>query len=159
LFDLPIGQPNFEESGVDICRYGFGFAVVGSTNQKSSGTASDLDILFKVLAEDGTELLSKSIEGFSDTDLGNSISSVRGGIAILGTVRTSGQDDYFLTKFDGFGNQVWNEPRVFGNRTKNDIGASVRQMSDGSLLILGTTEFGNVSTIMLMKADSEGNIE
>ena len=159
LFDLPIGTPNFEEAGMDICRYGYGFAVVGSTNQKTDGTAGDQDILFKVLAEDGTELLSKSIEGYSDTDIGNSICAVRGGIAILGTVGVNGQDEYLLTKFDAFGNQVWNTARVFGNQTKNDTGASVRQMSDGSLLILGTTVFGNVNTIMLMKADSEGNIE
>ena len=69
-----------------------------------------------------------------------------------------GEEDYYLIKVDAFGNEVWPAPRVFGSQNK-DTGASVRQMSDGSLLVLGTTIFGNVNTMMLMKADSEGNIE
>ncbi len=161
LFDLPIGTPNFQETGNDICRYGFGFAVVGNTNETLAG---DQDILFKVLADDGSELLSKSF-GFSDTDNGNSICSAKGGVVILGTSRSvpaesggRGDDDYYLMKFDAFGNEAWPSPRIFGSKNK-DAGASVRQLSDGSLLILGTTDFGGLKTMMLMKADADGNIE
>ncbi len=162
LNDDPIGKSDLEESGNDMCRYANGFAIVGSTNEKISGTTSstgDQDILFKILAEDGTELLSKPIPASSDTDTGNAIASVRGGLVILGTVKVGGQDDYYLAKYDAFGNPVWEEARIFGNTSKNDKGASVRQLSDGSLLVLGTTNFGGVETMMLMKADSEGNIE
>ena len=155
IFDLPIGSPVYQETGNDICRYGYGFAVIGSTNET---TAGDQDILFKILAEDGSVLLSKSIAASADTDLGNSISSVRGGIVILGTTKIDGKDDYYLMKYDAFGNNMWAEARIFGSKDK-DRGASVRQLSDGSLLILGTTEFGGVEAMMLMKADSEGNIE
>ena len=155
IFDLPIGSPVYQETGNDICRYGYGFAVIGSTNET---TAGDQDILFKILAEDGSVLLSKSIAASADTDIGNSISSVRGGIVILGTTKIEGKDDYYLMKYDAFGNNMWAEARVFGSKDK-DRGASVRQLSDGSLLILGTTEFGGVEAMMLMKADSEGNIE
>ena len=155
IFDLPIGSPVYQETGNDICRYGYGFAVIGSTNET---TAGDQDILFKILAEDGSVLLSKSIAASADTDIGNSISSVRGGIVILGTTKIDGKDDYYLMKYDAFGNTLWAEARIFGSKDK-DKGASVRQLSDGSLLILGTTEFGGVEAMMLMKADSEGNIE
>jgi hypothetical protein len=160
LFDLPIGTPNFQESGNDICRYGFGFAVVGTTDEEDVNQ----DILFKILAEDGSVLFS-SPYGFGDADAGNSVCTARGGLIILGTSNAvdplsggRGEEDYFLIKVDAFGNEVWPAPRVFGSKNK-DLGASVRQMSDGSLLVLGTTVFGGVKTIMLMKADSEGNIE
>lgn len=161
IFDLPIGKPDFQEEGIDICRYGFGFAVVGNTNESIAGGQ---DILFKILAEDGSELLSKSF-GFGDTDTGNSVTSTRGGIVILGTSLAvpldsggRGEEDYYLMKFDAFGKRVWPKPRVFGSKNR-DLGASVRQLTDGSLLVLGTTDFGGVKTMMLMKADSEGNIE
>ena len=160
ISDQFFGKAEFEEEANDICRYGYGFAIVGSTNESPTGTLGDQNIIFKIIAQDGiTELLSKSIAASSDTDTGNSISSVRGGLVILGTVKVAEQDDYFLTKYDAFGNQVWTTPRIFGNKSKNDRGASVRQLTDGSLLVLGTTDFGGVKTMMLMKADSEGNIE
>jgi len=159
VFDLPIGAPNFQEEGKDICRYGFGFAVVGTTNEIDG---VNQDILFKVLAEDGSVLFNKPF-GFSETDIGNSITTARGGLIILGSTIAPeeirrGEEDYYLIKVDAFGNEVWPAPRVFGSKNR-DTGASVRQMSDGSLLVLGTTVFGGVRTIMLMKADSEGNIE
>ena len=162
VFDLPIGSPLLEESGNDICRYGYGFAVVGTTNEND---LAKQDILFKILAEDGSVLYSKPYGFDEDTDVGNSITTARGGLVILGTSNAvdplsggRGEEDYYLIKVDAFGNDVWPTPRVFGSKNK-DTGASVRQMSDGSLLVLGTTLFGNVNTIMLMKADSEGNIE
>ncbi len=162
VFDLPIGSPLLEESGNDICRYGYGFAVVGTTNEKDPAKQ---DILFKILAEDGSVLFSKPYGFDADTDVGNSITTARGGLIILGTSAAvaeefggRGEEDYFLIKVDAFGNEVWPAPRVFGSQSR-DIGASVRQMADGSLLVLGTTVFGGVRTIMLMKANSEGNIE
>ena len=159
VFDLPIGSPLLEEYGNDICRYGYGFAVVGNTNEKDPAKQ---DILFKILAEDGSVLFSKPYGFDADTDVGNSITTARGGLVILGTSNAvaggRGEEDYFLIKVDAFGNEVWPAPRVFGSKN-GDTGASVRQMSDGSLLVLGTTDFGNVNTIMLMKADSEGNIQ
>ena len=163
IFDLQIGSPNFQETGNDICRYGNGFAVVGATNEK---TGVDDDILLKFLADDGSEVKSVSF-GFGDTDIGNSVISGRGGVVVLGTSKAipedlggRGEEDYYLAKYDAFGNALWSAPKIFGSKNK-DTGASVRQLSDGSLLILGTTEFGGVNrnTMMLMKADSEGNIE
>ena len=156
IYDLPIGKPGFKEEGRDICQYGVGFVVVGNSNE-----TGNQDILFKVLTESGAELLSKTISGeeYGDVDTGNAVCSTNGGFVILGTINRAGQDDYFLAKYDGFGTEVWAAPKVFGNTTRNDTGASVRQLSDGSLLILGTTFFGGVNTIMLMRANSNGEIE
>jgi len=161
IFDLPIGDPGFTEEGNDICQYGLGFIVVGSSNESGSQ-----DILFKGLTDTGAVLFSKTVPGFSDIDAGNAVCATHNGFVVLGSVRSAtdrdrvvGQDDYFLMKYDGFGNEVWSESRIFGNRTRNDKGASVRQTSDGSLLILGTTDFGGLNTMMLMKANSEGDFE
>lgn len=162
IFDLPIGKPDVKEESRDICQYGFGFVVVGNTNEvTSTNPTGNQDILFKVLTETGAELVSKTVsgEGYGEADTGNAVCSASGGFVILGTVKRAGQDDYFLMKYDGFGNNVWSEAKIFGNTTRNDAGASVRQLSDRSLLIFGTTFFGGVNTMMLMKADADGNIE
>jgi len=164
IFDLPIGEPGFIEQGHDICQYGLLFVVVGSTNKKGS-VVGDQDVLFKILNDKGTELFSKSITEYGNseygggTDTGNAVCATTNGFVVLGSVNSKGQDDYFLMKYDGFGNDAWSAPRIFGNTKRNDAGASLRQLSDGSLLVLGTTVFGGVNTMMLMKANSEGDIE
>ena len=56
--DLEIGDPIFSETSNDMCPYGFGFAVTGTSNENG-----DDDILFKRLAQDGREL-SSNLYGF-----------------------------------------------------------------------------------------------
>lgn len=169
IFDLPIGEPGFIEEGNDICQYGLGFIVVGSSNE-----SGNQDILFKGITDTGAVLFSHTVSDpentpepekkYKDADSGNAVCATSNGFVILGSIksgpnRTVGQDDYFLMKYDGFGNEAWPAPRIFGNTTRNDNGASIRQTSDGSLLILGTTDFGGLNTMMLMKANSEGDID
>lgn len=174
-FDLPIGDPNFNEQGTDLCRYGFGYALVGSTNEKTSSTgpstSGERDIMFKRLGEDGTVLYSASfpitLEDGTEVPgnkVGNSITTTRdGGLFLAGTVPSNdalgfgrGGTDYYLIKVDGFGNVIWQ--KAIGSRDE-DFSVCVLQASDGGLILLGNTTLAGLKTIMLAKMDSGGNIE
>ncbi|MBL7863063.1 MAG: hypothetical protein JNJ65_18010 [Cyclobacteriaceae bacterium] len=170
-FDLPIGRPNFNEFGVDITRFGFGYAVSGSTDSTSTG---EREILVQRLAEDGTVIFSTAypfttlFQGeevpVPGNKIGNAIASTRdGGLFIAGTVPSNagiefgkGETDYYLIKTDGFGNVMWQKP--IGSRFA-DRSVAVLQSSDGNLVLCGNTTLAGLGTIMLMKMDSEGNVQ
>jgi hypothetical protein len=162
-FDLPLSSPQYTETGNDFCRYGSGFAIIGSTNQKESGTG-DLDILFKRISDNGEELSSKSfpIADQQQNETGNSICATRdGGLLLLGTIDTQGDlgrgdKDYYLIKINAFGEVDWTQD--YGSKFEDD-GASVIQASDGGYVVLGTSSIGRVKTVMLMKTDKNGKIE
>lgn len=169
-FDLTLLNPTYSEEATDFCRFGFGYAVVGSTNQKQGQTApGDRDILFKRLGQDGTVLSTQSFTSSlndpsrdTQNDTGKSISSTQdGGLILLASVNSAaidgqGDNDYLLIKIDAFGKEVWRNS--FGSRFK-DTGVSVRQISDGSYVVLGTTNQGNRDIITLIKTTSLGKIE
>lgn len=160
--DLEIGDPIFSETGNDMCAYGFGFAVTGTSNENG-----DDDILFKRLAQDGRELKS-NLYGFpGQSETGLSICQARdGGLVLLGSVNSHvqsnnsqvgrGGKDYFLIKINAFGDEEWRQ--VFGSKN-DDIGASVLATADGSYVIFGTTLWGGLRTLSLIKTDTKGNIE
>jgi len=162
-FDLPLTNPQYIETGNDFCRFGSGFAVIGTTNQK--GTAvGDLDILFKRVTADGTELASKSfpIGDQQQNETGNSIcSTADGGFLLLGTIDTQGDigrgdKDYYLIKINAFGSVEWTQN--YGSKFE-DIGVNVIQANDNGYVVLGTSNLGRVKTVMLMKTDKNGKIE
>lgn len=170
-FDLPIGRPDFNEFGVDISRFGFGYAVSGSTDSTSTG---EREILIQRLAEDGSVIFSTDYPittVFQGQDvpvpgnkIGNAITSTRdGGLFVAGTVPSNpgiefgnGDTDYYLIKTDGFGNVLWRKP--IGSRGE-DKSVAVIQASDGSLVLCGNTTLAGLGTILLMKMDSEGNVQ
>lgn len=163
LFDFPIINPAFNQTSNDICPYGFGFAITGKTDENG-----DDDILYKRLAQDGTELSSEKYGYLNQSEIGLSVCQARdGGIILLGSVNTHipdgsttqigrGGKDYFLIKINAFGDEEWRQ--VFGSKN-DDIGASVLANSDGSFIIFGTTIWGGLKTLSLIKTDSKGNIE
>lgn len=170
-FDLPIGRPDFNEFGVDISRFGFGYAVSGSTDNTATG---EREILVQRLAEDGSVIFSADypITTFFQgqevpvpgNKIGNAIASTRdGGLLVAGTVPSNpgiefgnGETDYYLIKTDGFGNVLWQKP--IGSRFA-DESVAVLQASDGNLVLCGNTELAGLGTILLMKMDSEGNVQ
>lgn len=164
-FDLSIGSvPAFNESATDICRYGLGYAIVGSTDSTAN---RDDDILFKRVAQDGTLLASHKYGFASQTDNGLSICQAKdGGLVLLGSADTHiqsdgtqigrGGKDYFLIKINAFGDEEWR--RVFGSKN-DDIGSNVLVNADGSYVVFGTTIWGGLRTLSLIKTDTKGNIE
>ena len=162
LFDLEIGEPGFDETGNDMCTYGFGFAVIGTSDENG-----DDDILFKRLTNEGQELASR-LYGFPDqSEEGLSICQARdGGLVLVGSVNSHvqadntqigrGGKDYYLIKINAFGDEEWS--RVFGSKN-DDVGARVLANADGTYVIFGTTVWGGLRTLSLIKTDTKGNIE
>ncbi len=167
-FDLLISVPGFDETASDFCRFGYSYAITGSTNQKGAIKGTDTDILFKRLAPDGTVLSSQSFP-FGDgttpdgqNDVGNSIRSTQdGGLILLSSVgsaaiKGNGDTDYYLIKINAFGDKVWSSS--FGSRFKDD-GVAVLQSSDGGYMVLGTTTQGALKLVTLIKTDKNGKVE
>ncbi|CAN5228421.1 lipoprotein [soil metagenome] len=163
-FDLLISVPGINEVAFDFCRFGFTYAIVGSTNQKGTTAGADTDILFKRLNSDGTVLSTQSFPFDGQNDVGNSISSTSdGGLILLASVNSTGlgkagqgDNDYYLIKIDGFGGTTWTSS--FGSRFKDD-GVTVRQATDGGYVVLGTTTQGGIKLLSLMKTDKNGKIQ
>ena len=162
-FDLLISEPGFDETATDFCRFGFGYAVTGSTNKKPDGSkGADTDILFRRLGADGTILSSQTFAFDNQNDFGNSISSTQdGGLIILSSVLSAaikgrGDTDYYLIKINAFGDKVWTSS--FGSKFKDD-GVTVRQASDGGYAVLGTTTQGGLKILTLSKTDKDGKIQ
>ena len=157
-FDLGLGSPASAETGRDICQYGFGYAVVGTTNE-----SGDQDILFKRLNEEGIELSSDRYGFPAQSENGFSISQTRdGGLILLGSVDSNvnfgrGGKDYYLIKVSAFGGPPEWE-RIFGSKN-DDLGSKVLSLSDGSYILYGTTVWGGLRTLSLIKTDKLGNIE
>ena len=184
-FDLQLINPGFSDKAADFCRFGYGYAIIGSTDQKQGNTLpSDRDILFKRLGQDGSLLSTKSFPIVSaevsaqtatagslddkQDDQGNSISSTQdGGLILLGSVNSTalktvypnhvgGDFDFLLIKIDAFGNEVWRT--AFGSRFR-DMGVTVRQSLDGGYVVLGTTTQGGQDIMVLTKTNKSGKIE
>lgn len=166
-FDLPIGSPGFDEQGKDICNFGFGYAIIGNTNETATG---DREIMFKLLADDGSEKISKTFPIMIGEDpvpgnkTGNAITSTQDwGFLLACTVPSNselkfgrGEADIYLIKIDGYGTVIWE--KSIGS-TKDEQSVAVLQSSDGGYIILGTSDFAGLSTVMLMKTDKNGDIQ
>ncbi len=178
-FDLQLVNAGFNDAATDFCRFGFDYAIIGSTDQKQTSppTVSDRDILFKRISQNGTVLSTKSFPivakdatVFDDKqdDQGNSITSTQdGGLILLGSVNSTalksidashvgGDFDFMLIKINAFGDEEWRN--AVGSRFR-DIGAAVRQASDGGYVVLGTTTQGGQDIMVLTKTTKSGKIE
>lgn len=169
-FDLPIGNPAFNESGNDICSYGFGFAVIGTTNEKD-GAEGESSIYFQRLAEDGA-IVGSSVKFSAFTANGTEVPgnkegnaltvSQDGGLLLAGTVPSSnsplfgrGGTELYLIKIDAFGALTWQ--KEIGSRN-NDRSVAVLQADDGGYIVLASTTVAGLKTIMLLKTDVNGTI-
>lgn len=94
-------------------------------------------------------------------DTGDAIISTRdGGYVLAGSMLTTpdrgnGGKDILLIKVDGQGNVVWN--KLLGG-SGNETVASIRETTDGGLLICGTNDVSGLSSIFIMKTDSNGDL-
>jgi hypothetical protein len=67
----------------------------------------------------------------------------------------NGGKDILLIKLDAFGNLQWK--KLIGGAGDETV-TSIRETPDGGFLLCGTNTINGLSTIMLVKTDSKGDL-
>jgi hypothetical protein len=133
------------------------FIRVDNSGNFRTGTARYFD---GIESQNNEPLADSTVSNSEDT--GNAITATRdGGYVLAGTITTTpqrgnGGKDIWLIKIDGFGNPIWN--KLIGSSTDETV-SSIRETADGGLLICGTKTLGALSSIFLIKTDSNGELK
>jgi len=111
---------------------------------------------------DGVDLaIDKSATGGSQ-DQGTAITYTKDGGFVLACQMGenpstgNGGTDIVLIKIDAFGNFLWS--KLMGG-SGDEVATSIRELSDGTLLISGTSDISNVSSMFLIRTDGSGNLK
>lgn len=160
----PLLTPQEEEFAFDFCPVPGGYVVTGSTNKGGDDdifvmkVSSSADSIFYRPFSSESQIELESQLDFGLNDRGNSITtSIDGGLIVLATVESAEtQEDLYLIKVNpATGRVMWKNS--FGGADQED-GASVISLDDGSLLVYGTSYFGRVKKLMLIKVRSNGQL-
>lgn len=97
----------------------------------------------------------------ASSDEGLAIVGTSDGYVLGGTITSTptvgnGGKDIVLIKVDAFGGLIWS--KLIGG-TGDETITSIRETEDKGLLICGTNTINGLSSILLMKTDSQGNVE
>ena len=132
--------------------------------------------VFTIQAQDPNILWQRTIGGSDYDFLSEIITTSDGGFAVGGYSRSNisgeksensrGEEDYWVLKFDSFGEIEWQ--RTFGG-TESDILGALKQTADGGFMVGGTSFSGisgdktdpskGYSDFWILKLDASGNIE
>ena len=129
-----------------------GFGVVGTTNQNG-----DLDIFFANLTSEG-EVVNITVFDRDEEQQGLTIAATNDGGFLLGGLtieNVANEADLFLQKIDFNGNMQWTQ--IYGDIVEEEA-RFILPTPDGGYAVLGCIEFGGIENIVLLKTDSEGNI-
>lgn len=140
----------------DFCETVGGWALTGSF----VNAAGNEDVFIRKISNVNITtptLFEVTLDNAALNDQGMSIiNATDGGLVVAATVGTvAKEEDIALIKVDGFGNRVWTQ--LYGNSNKQEA-ASIRATSDGGYLVFGTTYFGNVKKLMLVKTNRDGKL-
>lgn len=155
----------------------FGYGVVGSYSEPTATDGSKSNMFF--LKVDALGNIIHGSERFFDAvlssenvsidstlseiiDEGLAITSTSdGGFVLAGSMLTiptkgNGARDIFLVKLNAFGDPVWNT--TIGG-SGDEVVSSILESADGGLLICGTNNLAEASTVFLIKTDKNGELK
>lgn len=154
----------------------FGYGVVGTYSEETKGSKGNIfflrvDVFGTIIPGsdkyfDAVDLptngpLTNKNDSFI-IDTGEAITSTQdGGFVLAGTLTTNadkgnGGKDLFLIKVNAFGDPVWF--KTVGG-AGDEIPVTIRETSEGDLVVCGTNKLGDYSTVFLMKTDKNGELK
>ena len=132
-----------------------GYIIAGHTESYGAG---GYDVYLIKTDENGNELWSQTFGGVGWDDGYSVQQTTDGGYIVAGTTSSygTGNDDFYLIKTDGNGNEAWSQ--TFGG-TGADWGHGVQQTTDGGYILAGYTgSYGaGGGDFYLIKTDGDGN--
>lgn len=144
------------EYGHDCVETDDGYIITGYTSSPCP-ELTDKQLLVLKIDTDGNQTWSQTYGG-SRPEVGQAICKTDGGYLVCGYTESkgAGEADIYLVKIDANGKELWS--KTFGGEFF-DIGNSVLTLSDGSIIIGGTTNSfgGGNSDFYLIKTDTDGN--
>ena len=163
-------------SAEDMQKSSVGYAAIGTYSETSGLNANmyfvRIDANLSVIPEsvryiDGQELLmndrvltdgEKTLS--TSFDEGLALAATSDGFVLAGALTSNpfvgnGGKDILLVKLDPFGNLLWK--KLIGG-TGDEVVSSIRETPDKGLLIFGTNTINGLSSMMLIKADPDGEI-
>lgn len=152
LYGNYLGNNQINEYASDFCDAFGGWAFVGTTDR-----SGDTDIYYSRVSATADVISTHELRMDESNDEGNSICITNDNeIAVLGTVESGeNQKDLYVARFDVQGNERWSYR--FGAED-DQVGASMRALTDGSLLVFGTTTFGRARKLLLLKLSGDGTL-
>jgi hypothetical protein len=154
-------------TGSDMQKSGIGFGVVG-TYARVDNTGSNMYFI-RVNDMGNIEGNAKYFDGLNPADStvsetedsGNAITGTQEGSFVMGGSMLSTPDkgnggkDIVLIKVDAFGEFLWS--RLIGG-SGDEVVSSIRETSDGGLLVCGTNTVNGLSSVFIMKTDRNGEL-
>ena len=145
-----------------------GYILVGRTTVRTmAATITPGDAVVIKTDKDGNQVWRRTFGGAEDDEARSVALTLDGGYIIAGKTLSYGPgpvdynqswqwEDVFLIKLDANGNMVWGKAK--GHRpNSSDGGASVFAVSDGGYVVTGNSNAYPSGTILLMKADKNGD--
>jgi len=166
-----------EDGGHDVKDFqpsATGFAAIGTYTSKTSnknvffvridqaGNVMPSTIKYFDCGVSGDQIIVGDKTVSVSQDDGNAITYTSDGGFVLACSMTqtpdrgNGGTDIVLIKIDAFGNYKWD--KLLGG-SGNEVATSIRELSDGTLLISGTSTVSNVSSMFIIRADANGELK
>lgn len=156
----------------------FGYGVVGSYSEPNATDGSKSNMFFlrvnsggtivegseryfdAILSADNSALTDNTLSSIKDEGLAITSTS-DGGYVLCGTMETipekgNGARDILLVKVNSIGDPIWN--KTIGG-TGDEVPCSIKETSDGGLLICGTNTLGSASSVFIIKTDKNGELK
>ncbi|MFT5822239.1 MAG: hypothetical protein ACI8ZM_003495 [Crocinitomix sp.] len=155
LWTLTIGGSSLDEIKSIIETEEGDFIATGSTYSSGAGNS---DVSLVKISSEGNIIWEKTYGGL-DNDYGNEVLKTSTGYVIAGASLSFGfgEEDAYLISVDFDGNLLWS--KSYGSDSFDGFNSIIDAIGGGYIMIGYTQSFGNLTDVLLIKTDDEGNLE